>query len=252
MGKFCSSCGSPLKEDARFCENCGASVQVIPQPTNTVNTANNAPQTASQNTFAAAETVSNGIPAPGFSQRVNDPEILAAVKKNKKAGRAFALFIVPLPLIICIIISFFNSEFKFIDALVYGGIISFIFFLFTFISSRQQRASNSYEGVVTGKNTQETYRRNGGDGERERITEYLTHVRTTAGQNKTIRERNGSQVWAYNYLNVGDRFRYHPQFAFPYELYDKSKAPYICCVSCGTHNPVEADRCKKCNVPLLK
>ena len=44
----------------------------------------------------------------------------------------------------------------------------------------------------------------------------------------------------------------HPQFRFPYELYDKSRAPYIACVSCGTKNPVEADRCKKCTLPLLK
>ena len=44
----------------------------------------------------------------------------------------------------------------------------------------------------------------------------------------------------------------HPQFHFPYELYDKSRAPYIACVSCGTKNPTEADRCQKCNLPLLK
>ena len=51
---------------------------------------------------------------------------------------------------------------------------------------------------------------------------------------------------------MGDRFRYHPQFKFPYELYDKSKAPYIACVSCGKTNAVTEDRCQKCGIPLLK
>ena len=80
----------------------------------------------------------------------------------------------------------------------------------------------------------------------------LRVVRTTDGKTKKIAENEGSQIWAYSYLNIGDRFRYHPQFSFPYELYDKSKAPYIACVRCGTKNPVSSDRCSKCGIPLLK
>ena len=67
-----------------------------------------------------------------------------------------------------------------------------------------------------------------------------------------IVEREGSRIWAYSYLNIGDRFRYHPQFSFPYELYDKSHADGIYCVSCQRKNPVTSDRCSGCNVPLLK
>ena len=77
-------------------------------------------------------------------------------------------------------------------------------------------------------------------------------VKTTDGTTKKIVEREGSMIIAYNYLNVGDRFRYHPQFNFPYEHYDKSRAPYIGCVSCGAHNPTGADRCQRCNTPRLK
>lgn len=84
------------------------------------------------------------------------------------------------------------------------------------------------------------------------LTSYITVVRTTDGKEKKIVERDGSQIWAWNYLNVSDRFRYHPQFHFPYELYDKSKAPYDTCVSCGTRNPIEVDCCQKCVLPLLK
>lgn len=51
---------------------------------------------------------------------------------------------------------------------------------------------------------------------------------------------------------IAERFRCHPQFAFPYELYDKSKADCLYCVICQKKNPVEADRCPKCGAPLLK
>ena len=51
---------------------------------------------------------------------------------------------------------------------------------------------------------------------------------------------------------IAKRFRCHPQFAFPYELYDKSKTDCLYCVICQKKNPVEADRCPKCGAPLLK
>ncbi|MBR6005785.1 MAG: zinc ribbon domain-containing protein, partial [Clostridia bacterium] len=97
------------------------------------------------------------------------------------------------------------------------------------------------------------YRHNNSDDtHRETVTEYVTTVRTSDGKKKRIVEQEGSQIWAWNYLQVGDRFKYHPQFHFPYELYDKSKAPYIACIGCGTKNSVEADCCQKCGLPLLK
>ena len=38
----------------------------------------------------------------------------------------------------------------------------------------------------------------------------------------------------------------------PRAEYDKANAGCIYCVGCQTKNPVEADRCSKCNLPLLK
>ncbi|MBO4212705.1 MAG: zinc ribbon domain-containing protein, partial [Clostridia bacterium] len=83
MARFCSNCGTQLSDDAKFCRNCGTPVnqaQPAPRP---------APQPESQYVGYT----------PGFSNRVNDPEIVAAVKKNRKASAIFMLFIVPLPLI---------------------------------------------------------------------------------------------------------------------------------------------------------
>ena len=106
-----------------------------------------------------------------------------------------------------------------------SAVVSAIFLAFALYGFISQRANNSYEAVVTDKRT-ESISRNEGDAHR-RIIQYVTVVKTTDGKTKKIREQEGSQIWAYNYLNVGDRFRYHPQFAFPYEHYDTSRAPYI-------------------------
>ena len=223
MPKFCENCGSEINGSTMFCENCG----------NYVNAINN-PQ----------------IIAPGFSERVNDPEILAAVKKNKKAAKIFALILVPIPIIGMIIYSLVSDKMELGQAAMYGGIISAVFLLFAVYSFIKNRAANTYEAVVTKQKTRERSERD--DNGSSFYTEYITYAKTTDGKKKKIVETDRGVVAAYHYLNEGDRFKYHPQFSFPYELYDKSKAPYIACVSCGTHNSVYDERCKKCGIPLLK
>ena len=136
------------------------------------------------------------------------------------------------------------------EALKYGAILSAVFLVFAIYGFIKDRAKNSYEATVIDQKTHIAHRHNA-SGNAER-TEYITVVRTTYGKKKRIVEQEGSQIWAWHYLKIGDRFKYHPQFHFPYELYDKSKAPYIACISCGTKNPVEADCCQKCGLPLIK
>ena len=248
MSNYCPNCGSALAENTSFCPNCGASVNTTqtvaaPQPRSDVQT---------QPVFAGNGEVRNGIPAPGFSDRVNHREVLAAVKKNKRAAGVFGVFLVPLPLAGFVIYSLVSDKMELKQAALIGGIVSAVFLIFAITGAIKNRAKNTYEATVVDKQSHLTYRHRNNSESNEMITEYTTTVRTTDGKTKKIVEQEGSQIWAYNYLQVGDRFRYHPQFAFPYELYDKSKAPYLACVSCGTHNPVEGDRCKKCGVPLLK
>lgn len=231
MSGFCPNCNSPLEEGVNFCGKCGTAI-------------NN--QSAAVPYAAMA-----GGPSVGFSDRVNNPEILAAVKKNRTMGKVFALIIVPLPLIGFLIYSFVSDKMETAQALKYGAIVSAIFLLFAVYSLIRNRASNAYEAVVTDKKTKERTERTNDDDIRT-YTEFIIVAETTDGKKKKIRETDRGRVLAYNYLDIGDRFRYHPQFAFPYELYDKSKFPYVYCVSCGRQNPIDADRCGKCNVPLLK
>ena len=189
----------------------------------------------------------------GYSDRVNDPQILAAVKKNQKTSLIFSFILVPLPLIGFLIYSAVNDKMEPQQGLIYGACVSAVFLIFALYGVIKARAKNSYEATVIDKKSHLAYRHNNSDDtHRETVTEYVTTVRTTDGKKKKIVEQEGSQTWAWDYLQVGDRFKYHPQFNFPYELYDKSKAPYIACVSCGTKNPVEADACQKCGLPLLK
>ena len=235
---LCPNCGNQISDTASFCTFCGTAVQHAP---------------ASAGTGAAQEQqqMPAGIPAPGFSERLNDPEILAAMKRNSRAAGIFGMIIIPMPLIGFLIYSRFSDKMEFSEALKIGAIVSGVFLLFALFSAAKRRMTKSYDAVVTDKRTRTTYRHTNSD-DREMITEYTTVVRTDSGKTRKIVEYEGSPLHAFDYLNIGDRFRFHPQFVFPYEHYDKSKAPYLCCVSCGRRNPVTADRCEKCNVPLLK
>jgi len=192
-----------------------------------------------------------GIPVPGFSDRVNDPEILAALAKQRKSAGKFALFLIPLPLIGFAVYGAASDEMELTTGLLIGAVVSAVFLLFYLYSSRRERAENTYDAVVTEKKTF-LYHPKNASRERTTLTEYVTYVQTDDGRKKKISERDGQRLWAWEYLPEGERFRYHPQFAFPYELYDKSKADCLYCVICQKKNPVEADRCQKCGVPLLK
>ena len=245
MAKFCPNCGSALNEGVKFCPECGESIQQNTTPQTTPEVQSAAP------TYAENGAVSQGIPAPGFSDRVNDPKILEAVKKNRKAAGKFSIAIIPLPLIGFVAYSLFSNKMEIGQAMKAGGFVSVVFLIFMLYSTMKQNPKNTYEATVIDKKSRRVYRRKSSD-DRSYYTEYIIVVKTESGKKKRIIEREGSQLLAWNYLNVGDRFKYHPQFNFPYELYDKSKAPYIVCVSCGTKNATEADCCQKCGLPLLK
>ena len=92
MSRSCSNCGTQLNEGTKFCPGCGAAQNAAPAP---------AEQNATQYVEPACAgngAVRQGVPAPGFSDRVNHPEIIAAVKKSRKAtmigGIKSAVFLV--------------------------------------------------------------------------------------------------------------------------------------------------------------
>ena len=269
MANFCPKCGKPVNPEDAFCESCGTRLNTAfaapadnrPQTTYPAQQADPYPQqnyvqqTPQAPVYAGNGAVREGIPRPGFSDRVNNPEILAAVRKSRGISKVSTLFIVPLPLIGFFLYAMITGNMEIQDAIRNGAFVSLVFLAFAIYSLITSRSEKTYEAVVTNKYTKERAdksRDNTGRRNRTVDYDYITVAQTTNGKTKKIVETDHGVIWAYDHLSVGDRFRYHPQFAFPYELYDKTKADALHCVGCGAKNPITADRCKRCNLPLLK
>ena len=237
--QFCTECGQRLDEGVKFCPNCGKAVPA--------EAAGKEPQ---NNTYTPNYT-QNNTPnyTPGFSTRINDPEIQAAVNKNRRASRIFLLLFMPVPIIGACIYALVTKEMELGKAIIGGAVVSGIILLINFLTGMSHSAKNSYEAVVIDKKYEYDHKTN--DSTTNEYV-YKTIVRTTDGRKKVIQETSHIPRSAYEYLCVGDRFRYHPQLAFPYEKYDKSKDGFVYCACCMTKNDLSGDRCQKCGVPLLK
>ena len=237
--KFCTECGQRLEEGVKFCPNCGNAVPA--------EAAGKEPQ---NNTYTPNDT-QNNTPndTPGFSTRINDPEIQAAVNKNRRASRIFLLLFMPVPVIVAAIYARVTGEMELGQAIIGGAVVSGIILLINILIGMSHSAKHSYEAVVIDKRYEYEHKTN--DSTANEYV-YKTIVRTTDGHKKVIRETSHIPRSAYEYLRVGDRFRYHPQLAYPYEKYDKSKDGFVYCACCMAKNDLSGDRCVKCGVPLLK
>lgn len=173
----------------------------------------------------------------------------AAVKKNRRASRIFLLIFMPVPVIVAAIYALVTGEMELGQAIIGGAVVSGIILLINFLIGMSHSAKNSYEAVVIDKKYEYDHKTN--DSTTNQCV-YKTIVRTTDGHKKVIQETSHIPRSAYEYLSVGDRFRYHPQLAYPYEKYDKSKDGFVYCACCMTKNDLSGDRCQKCGVPLLK
>lgn len=227
--KYCTECGQSMDEGVKFCPNCGKAVPA--------EATGKEPQ---NNTYTPNYT-------PGFSTRINDPEIQAALRKNRKSAGIFFLFLMPVPIIVACIYALVTEEMELGQAFIGGAAVSAIFLIINLLTKMSHSAKHSYEAVVIDKREEYTSR-----SDEDRTLVYKTIVRTSDGHKKVIEETSHMPRSAYEYLCVGDRFRYHPQLAFPYEKYDKSKDGFVYCACCAKKNELSGDRCVKCGVPLLK
>lgn len=107
-----------------------------------------------------------------------------------------------------------------------------------------------WAGVVMKKVEKKRYKRDNDDGSSQSYMEYIVLIRTERGKKKRIVEcQRGRDM--YDYLDVGDRVRYHPALE-TYEKYDKSKDQVIYCNVCRLGNSIRNDRCERCNNLLFK
>ncbi|NLB60988.1 MAG: zinc-ribbon domain-containing protein [Clostridiales bacterium] len=240
MAKYCQNCGEELNSKAKFCAECGEAI--ISQTVETESTQVNSKLCGSV----------------GFSDKINDPKILESIEKRKKFSRGCAFIMIPLPLIIYLIVSFVSEEVETIDALVIGGAISFVFFLFILLSLYISSAKRGWDGVVIDKRYKDKTRRvnNGDNWEIEHYDEYVITFRTDSGKKERCVESfyqgRAVDLDYYQYLEIGDRVRYNPQLNYHYEKYDKSHDDYIPCMMCKKYNDICNDICDSCGNPLFK
>lgn len=234
----CTACGAELPEGAEFCIGCGAAVSpAVPQPME--------PSRA-----AAPARSQGGTGLVGFSDRYNCPEILAAAQKNKKSSIGCMWILVFVPLIGFPIAGLLMEDFPFGESLIIVIGIALVMLVVNLLALRKTRQP-MWEGVVVNKYSKEKSEHRGGEDDNYRTyTEYTTIINTDAGKKKTIVEKDSGRHM-YDYLSVGDRVRFHPKFG-TYEKYDKSKDRIIYCNVCSMMNPIQNDRCKRCNNLLFK
>ena len=180
----------------------------------------------------------------GYSDKINDPAVQAALNKNKKAAKGFLVIVLIVPIAVTFFIGVKNGN---VPDMVAGGVgISAVILVINIISSLLQAGKKQWEGTVTGKRT-ETHRNN--RDEDNISTYYVVDILTNDGKKRKI---SGTVNPYFDYLNVGDKVRYYPQFNNYYEKYDKSGDSYVFCPVCMTKNNIEDDFCKRCKVPVIK
>ena len=154
------------------------------------------------------------------------------------------------PLLVFPIAGMLMDDFPFGESLVIGVGIAFIMLVINLLALRKTKQP-MWEGVVVNQYSKEKSEHRGGEDDNYRTyTEYNTIITTDTGKKKTIVEKDSGRHM-YDYLSVGDRVRFHPRFG-TYEKYDKSKDRIIYCNVCSMMNPIQNDRCKRCDNLLSK
>ena len=234
----CTACGAKLPDDAEFCIDCGTSANPV------------VVETMQPSQAASSAPPQDGAGLVGFSDKCNSPEILAAAQKNKKSSIGCMWILVFVPLIGFPVAGLLMDDFPFGESLVIGVGIALVMLIINLLALRRTNQP-MWEGVVVNKYSKEKSEHRGGEDDNYRTyTEYTTIINTDAGKKKTIVEKDSGRHM-YDYLSVGDRVRFHPRFG-TYEKYDKSKDRIIYCNVCSMMNPIQNDRCKRCNNLLFK
>lgn len=253
---FCPNCGNKLTEGSAFCSACGVKTQDS-GPGVCAACDTKLPEGA-EFCIGCGAAVSPAVPARSqggtglvdFSDRYNCPEILAAAQKNKKFSIGCMWILVFVPLIGFPVAGLLMDDFPFGESIIIGMGIAFVMLVLNLLALRRTKQP-MWEGVVVNKYSKEKSEHRGGEDDNYRTyTEYTTIINTDAGKKKTIVEKDSGRHM-YDYLSVGDRVRFHPRFG-TYEKYDKSKDRIIYCNVCSMINPIQNDRCKRCNNLLFK
>lgn len=127
-----------------------------------------------------------------------------------------------------------------------------MFLLIALMTIISRKRSETWDGIVTGKEILEKWRNvNAGNSDYywEEYLEYIIIIMRDNGDIKELSTEDDDTV--YNYYKVGDRVRHHKNLN-SYEKYDKSKDTIIFCNACASLNDINDELCFRCKYPLLK
>jgi len=237
---FCTNCGEKLPDDAAFCVNCGTPVHKAGGDAKEA-----PPQTLSPSRGDLPTKDNTAL--VGWSPKSSHPEILEAVRKNKKSAMGCAWAFMLLFPVGFLLAGLFMDDMPLNEAIIIGVGLGAIMLIINLVRIKGMKRP-LWEGVVAEKFHKKRQRHR--DDTVDTYTEYTTVIKTDAGKKKRIIEKD-SDRHMYDYLSVGDRVRYHPAFG-TYEKYDKSRDKIIYCNVCRMMNKIEDDRCKRCDNLLFK
>lgn len=185
----------------------------------------------------------NGI-RPGYSGRSDDPEIIKGIGKFYWTVRVIFLVAIAAPPLVCAFIKGGKS-------MAIGAGLSAIFLAAYIIWELKRRLQKPWEGVIAEKFTKARnyFSVTSSIASYSRSVKYYIKVKTEGG---TVKKKRISPAVFYEYLEVGDRVRFHPKLNGFYEKYDKSHDEYLICPACLGKSAPESDRCEYCGVPLMK
>lgn len=188
-------------------------------------------------------------PLVGWSDVANSPEMVETVKKNRRSAMGWTWVLTLLFPVGFLIAGLLSHEVPLNEALIIGiglGLLILAINLWRIAGMKKP----VWDGVVMKKVEKKRYKRDNDDGSSQSYMEYIVLIRTERGKKKRIVERQRGRDM-YDYLDVGDRVRYHPALE-TYEKYDKSKDQVIYCNVCRLRNSIRNDRCERCNNLLFK
>ena len=188
-------------------------------------------------------------PLVGWSDVANSPEMVETIKKNRRSAMGWTWVFTLLFPVGFLIAGLLSDEVPLNEALIIGiglGLLILAINLWRIAGMKKP----VWDGVVMKKVEKKRYKRDNDDGSSQSYMEYIVLIRTERGKKKRIVERQRGRDM-YDYLDVGDRVRYHPALE-TYEKYDKSKDQVIYCNVCRLRNSIRNDRCERCNNLLFK
>lgn len=188
-------------------------------------------------------------PLVGWSDVANSPEMVETIKKNRRSAMGWTWVFTLLFPVGFLIAGLLSDEVPLYEALIIGiglGLLILAINLWRIAGMKKP----VWDGVVMKKVEKKRYKRDNDDGSSQSYMEYIVLIRTERGKKKRIVERQRGRDM-YDYLDVGDRVRYHPALE-TYEKYDKSKGQVIYCNVCRLRNSIRNERCDRCKNLLFK